>query len=95
MGLDNPLHTAVLVLVLALVFRRKRLAELGDALRAGLSGFRESLAGKRVPRPVTVQPRLPSAPVPDDEATAWIIVGVAQPAPVRTERAPGAGGRLR
>jgi len=95
MGLDNPLHIAVLVLVLVLVLRRTRPGELGRALLAGLSGFRESLAGERVPRAVIVQERLRGARALDDEATACIIVGVAQPAAVRAERVPGDMRRLR
>jgi sec-independent protein translocase protein TatA len=45
-GLDNPLHIAVLMLVVLLVFGAKRLPEMGRSLGSGLRGFRESITGE-------------------------------------------------
>jgi len=43
MGLDNPLHIALLVAILLLLFGARRLPELGRSLGSGLRGFREGL----------------------------------------------------
>jgi sec-independent protein translocase protein TatA len=45
-GLDNPLHLAMLLLILLLVFGAKRLPEMGRSLGAGLRGFKESISGE-------------------------------------------------
>jgi sec-independent protein translocase protein TatA len=45
-GLDNPLHIALLLLVLLLIFGAKRLPELGRSLGSGLRGFKESVSGE-------------------------------------------------
>jgi sec-independent protein translocase protein TatA len=45
-GLDNPLHIALLLLVLLLIFGAKRLPELGRSLGSGLRGFKESISGE-------------------------------------------------
>ena len=45
-GLDNPLHIALLLFILLLVFGAKRLPEMGRSLGAGLRGFKESISGE-------------------------------------------------
>jgi sec-independent protein translocase protein TatA len=45
-GLDNPLHIAILLVILLLVFGAKRLPELGRSLGSGLRGFKESISGE-------------------------------------------------
>jgi len=45
-GLDNPLHIAILLAVLLLIFGAKRLPEMGRSLGAGLRGFKESISGE-------------------------------------------------
>jgi sec-independent protein translocase protein TatA len=50
-GLDNPLHIAMLLVVLLLVFGAKRLPEMGRSLGSGLRGFKESLTGEQQPAP--------------------------------------------
>jgi len=45
-GLDNPLHIALLLVVLLLRFGAKRLPELGRSLGSGLRGFKESISGE-------------------------------------------------
>ena len=45
MGLDNPVHIAILLLVVLLVFGAKRLPELGHSLGSGMRGFKDALAG--------------------------------------------------
>jgi sec-independent protein translocase protein TatA len=48
-GLDNPLHIAMLLVVLLLIFGAKRLPEMGRSLGAGLRGFKESVTGHEPP----------------------------------------------
>jgi sec-independent protein translocase protein TatA len=43
MGLENPLHIAVLVLIVLLVFGARRLPELGRSLGSGIREFKGSL----------------------------------------------------
>jgi sec-independent protein translocase protein TatA len=46
MGLDNPLHILVLVVVLLLVFGAKRLPEIGRSLGSGMREFKQSVTGE-------------------------------------------------
>lgn len=45
-GLDNPLHLAILFAVLLLIFGGKRLPDMGRSLGAGLRNFKESVSGR-------------------------------------------------
>src|SRR5271168_2710212 len=45
MGLDNPVHILLLLLVVLLVFGAKRLPEIGRSLGEGMRGFKDSLSG--------------------------------------------------
>ena len=45
MGLDNPLHILLLLVVVLLVFGAKRLPEIGRSLGDGMRGFKDSLSG--------------------------------------------------
>jgi sec-independent protein translocase protein TatA len=45
MGLDNPIHILLLLLVVLLVFGAKRLPEIGRSLGDGMRGFKDSLQG--------------------------------------------------
>ena len=46
LGLENPLHIAIVLLVVMLVFGAKRLPELGRSLGTGLRGFKETISGE-------------------------------------------------
>ncbi len=46
MGLDNPIHLAILLMILLLVFGAKRLPEMGRSLGSGLRGFKEAISGE-------------------------------------------------
>jgi sec-independent protein translocase protein TatA len=46
MGLDNPWHIAVLVVVVLLVFGAKRLPEIGRQLGSGMREFKQSVTGQ-------------------------------------------------
>ena len=46
LGLDNPLHIAILLVVVLLLFGAKRLPDIGRSLGSGLRGFKESVTGE-------------------------------------------------
>lgn len=46
MGLDNPIHILLLLVVVLLVFGAKRLPEIGRSLGDGMRGFKDSLQGE-------------------------------------------------
>ncbi len=46
MGLDNPIHLLLLLVILLLVFGAKRLPEMGRSLGHGLRGFKEAIGGE-------------------------------------------------
>ena len=89
MGLDNPLHIAVLVVILLLVFGAKRLPELGRSLGSGMREFKDSVTGHSTPE----QPTLPAAsqqPVqpPAQAQPQGQPAPVAQPAPPPAQAPP-------
>jgi len=45
-GLDNPVHILLLLLVVLLVFGAKRLPEIGRSLGTGMRDFKTSLTGE-------------------------------------------------
>lgn len=49
MGLENPLHVAVLLVVLLLVFGSRRLPELGRSLGSGMREFKDGITGASTP----------------------------------------------
>jgi len=57
-GLDNPIHIALILLVVLMVFGAKRLPEMGRSLGSGLRGFKESISGQ------DTREQLPAATVP-------------------------------
>ena len=63
MGLSNPTHVLVLVLVVVLLFGARRLPELGKSLGSGIREFRGSLAKREdEAAPPAVEPSASSAP---------------------------------
>lgn len=50
MGLDNPIHLVILLVILLMVFGAKRLPEMGRSLGSGLRGFKESINGDTMAR---------------------------------------------
>ena len=75
MGLDNPVHILLLLLVLLLVFGARRLPEIGKSLGEGMRGFKDSLSGTSSPSnslnesTATQQPVPAPAPAPVETAT--------------------------
>jgi sec-independent protein translocase protein TatA len=66
MGLENPLHIAVLLVVLLLVFGARRLPELGRSLGSGMREFKDGITGSSTKPPERTgedrssHPRLPT-----------------------------------
>jgi sec-independent protein translocase protein TatA len=58
MGLENPVHILLLLLVVLLVFGAKRLPEIGRSLGEGMRGFKDSIQ-----EPPTQTTALDPAPV--------------------------------
>jgi sec-independent protein translocase protein TatA len=86
MGLDNPLHIAVIVVLLLLVFGARRLPELGRSLGSGMREFKSSITGEAQAAQPTLsagseQPQ-PQAQPP--QAMAPQPVAAAQPAQATT-----------
>jgi sec-independent protein translocase protein TatA len=69
LGLSNPTHILLVLLVILLVFGAKRLPEMGRSLGAGLRGFKESINGE--PSQPSVE-QLPAAPAAAPEPVAEI-----------------------
>jgi sec-independent protein translocase protein TatA len=66
-GLDNPLHIALVLIVVLLLFGAKRLPEMGKSMGEGLRGFKDSLQGHSPADAATPSPMLTAAvqePVP-------------------------------
>jgi sec-independent protein translocase protein TatA len=82
MGLDNPVHIAILLVILLLVFGAKRLPEMGHSLGAGLRGFKESISGE-TPSSQNVEqlPAATPAPVAAQTVAAHTMAPEAQPEP--------------
>jgi sec-independent protein translocase protein TatA len=45
-GLENPLHLMIILMVVLLVFGAKRLPEMGRSLGSGMRGFKEAISGE-------------------------------------------------
>jgi sec-independent protein translocase protein TatA len=63
-GLGNPLHILLLVLVVVLVFGARRLPELGRSLGEGVRGFKDSLKAG-APQQASLTPAPAPRPTPD------------------------------
>jgi len=46
LGLENPLHLALLVLVILLVFGAKRVPEIGRSLGSGMRSFKDAISNE-------------------------------------------------
>jgi sec-independent protein translocase protein TatA len=62
-GLENPIHIALILIVVLLVFGAKRLPEMGRSLGEGLRGFKDSMSGEGGFN--AASPQLTAASAPD------------------------------
>ena len=79
MGLDNPIHIAVLLMVVLLVFGAKRLPEIGQSLGSGLRGFKDSLSGQAPPSALSAAPHAESPTVPPAPSLASVDASAHRP----------------
>jgi sec-independent protein translocase protein TatA len=77
MGLENPLHIAIILVVVLMVFGAKRLPEMGKGLGEGMRGFKHAISGES------------PAPAPDESPAPLALARVQEPAAER-EPAPSA-----
>ncbi|HEY7966498.1 MAG TPA: twin-arginine translocase TatA/TatE family subunit [Solirubrobacteraceae bacterium] len=88
LGLDNPLHILLLLIVVLLVFGAKRLPEIGRSLGEGMRGFKDSLTGENHHESLSQpQPAAP-APAPTVSAAEPTAAPAPAPAPVQEPTAP-------
>ena len=67
MGLDNPTHLVLLVVILLLLFGAKRLPEIGRSLGTSMREFKDSVSGESKPpaaQAVLQQPAPQQPPAP-------------------------------
>jgi sec-independent protein translocase protein TatA len=74
MGLDNPLHWAVILVLLLVLFGARRLPEIGRSLGSGMREFKDSIsgeskaptlsAGQQQPQATPQPPQAPAAQAP-------------------------------
>lgn len=84
-GLDNPLHILMLLVVVLLVFGAKRLPEMGTSLGQGLRSFKNSLSGEPTVSAVTAD-REPERP----QQLPQSFAGPAPVAPANEQQPSGA-----
>lgn len=60
MGLSNPLHIAVLALIVLMVFGARRLPELGRSLGSGIKEFKGSLESRDAGSPESREQPVPT-----------------------------------
>ena len=68
MGLENPIHLAIIAVVVLLLFGAKRLPDMGRSLGSGMRGFKAALSGEDE-HVVLVEPVEATTPVDHDAAT--------------------------
>ena len=91
MGLENPLHILLLLVVILLVFGAKRLPEIGRSLGEGMRGFKDSLSGDSNNNQslMSAPPASPPAAAPSGVAP----VAAPAPAPAAAPPVPAAVGQ--
>jgi sec-independent protein translocase protein TatA len=96
MGLDNPLHIAILVVILLLVFGAKRLPEMGRSIGTGMREFKDSISGDSSTPTLTqgaqqqpqAQPVAAQVPAPSQVPVETPPPSVQAPAAPQTTAAP-------
>jgi sec-independent protein translocase protein TatA len=85
MGLENPIHIILLLMVLLLVFGAKRLPEMGRGLGDGLRGFKDAVSGQTPAQ--TITPHVAHDAHLDAAVTTPVVVSepVAVPVPVSVD----------
>ncbi len=69
MGLENPIHLLLVLVVMLLVFGAKRLPEMGRSLGHGLRGFKDAVSGESIIQHLDAAPTVPVATPSDTTPT--------------------------
>ena len=69
MGLENPIHLLLVLVVMLLVFGAKRLPEMGRSLGHGLRGFKDAVSGESIIQHLDAAPTAPVATTSDTTPT--------------------------
>jgi sec-independent protein translocase protein TatA len=85
MGLDNPIHIAVIVVLLLLLFGAKRLPEIGRSLGSSMREFKQAVTSDGGASQSVAQPTLPQAAQPPQAPTVEPAVAQAPVAPPPTQ----------
>jgi sec-independent protein translocase protein TatA len=93
MGLENPLHILLLLVVILLVFGAKRLPEIGRSLGEGMRGFKDSLSGDNNNSNNQSLMSAPPAAPPAAAPTGVAPVAAPAPAPAAAPPVPAAVGQ--
>ena len=88
MGLDNPLHILILLVVVLLVFGAKRLPEIGRSLGEGMRGFKDSISGDTHQSLAQAPPAAPVAAPTVAAATPAAPAPAAPAVPLQDPAAP-------
>jgi sec-independent protein translocase protein TatA len=72
MGLENPIHLAIIAMIALLVFGAKRLPDMGRSLGSGMRGFKDALTGDEQPAAIAAPAQEASLPVEDDPTTSRV-----------------------
>ncbi|HEY4811484.1 MAG TPA: twin-arginine translocase TatA/TatE family subunit [Solirubrobacteraceae bacterium] len=75
MGLDNPLHIAILVVILLVVFGAKRLPEMGRSIGMGMREFKDSISGDASTPAITQAAQQPQPPAQAVAAPEQVLAG--------------------
>jgi len=96
MGLDNPLHLAILLLIVLLIFGARRLPELGRSLGEGMRGFKDAITGDSRSdsspaneREITPAPEQRTPEAPEAESPVTVEPQRSEPQRPEATRAPG------
>jgi sec-independent protein translocase protein TatA len=81
MGLENPLHIILLLVVILLVFGAKRLPEIGRSLGEGLRGFKDSISGESHHQDSLTSAPAAAPPAPAPAPAPATVAPTAAPAP--------------
>jgi sec-independent protein translocase protein TatA len=68
-GLDNPLHIALVLIVVLMVFGAKRLPEMGKGLGEGMRGFKQAISGEAPTQPQISLAKVEEQPVAAPQTT--------------------------
>jgi len=83
MGLENPIHLMIVLVVVLMVFGAKRLPEMGRSLGDGMRGFKEAISGQAPPtQAMTVQPAPVVQPATVMAARSETPIGSVEPVAV-------------